>query len=85
MSRRHTLGQRIIRTLFIFFGPAQSGPPPYATAEELEAYRSGMRALPPAERTTPPGFAVREVVDENGVARRYLVRPDESGSDVDPR
>lgn len=74
MARQHTFGQRLIRTLFIFFGPAQSGPPPYATADELEAYRAGMTPLPPTERTAPSGFTVREVVEQDGTVRRYLVR-----------
>ena len=73
---QHTLGQRLFRTLFVFFGPAQSGPPPYATPEELQAYRDSIAPRPAVARSAPAGYEVREVTDEQGVTRRYLVQPE---------
>lgn len=72
-ARGHTRRQRLVRTLFYFFGPAQNGPPPYATPEELQLYRGSPQATPPATPAAPRGFEFREYTDSNGVVHRYLV------------
>ena len=77
MARQHTFGQRLVRTLFVFFGPAQNGPPPYATPEELQAYREGVAPRTPTPPAAPDGFRVREVTGEDGVTRRYLTHEPE--------
>lgn len=76
---RHTRRQRLIRTLFYFFGPAQNGPPPYATPEELEKYQYRARPEPTENDAspTPHGFTVREYTDTSGVTRRYVVETNE--------
>ena len=71
---KHTLGQKIFRELFKAMGPAQVGPPPYATAEELEAYARQMAPPPPTRREAAPGHRVVYYTDPNGNPRRMIVR-----------
>jgi hypothetical protein len=72
-GRRHTRRQRLVRTLFYFFGPAQNGPPPYATPEELRMYEGGTHSAPAPAPSAPQGFEVREHTDSDGAVHRYLV------------
>ena len=72
-GRRHTRRQRLVRTLFYFFGPAQNGPPPYATPEELRMYECDARSGPAPVPSAPQGFEVREHTDRDGAMHRYLV------------
>ncbi|MCX6461463.1 MAG: hypothetical protein NTZ03_14290 [Actinobacteria bacterium] len=74
-ASEHTGWQRIYRSLFRVFGPAQNGPPPYATDDELEAYRASM--VPPVARTDvgpPPGYRYTHYTDAGGIEHRAVVR-----------
>lgn len=82
-ARRHTRRQRLVRTLFYFFGPAQNGPPPYATPEELRMYEGGTRSSPAPDSSAPRGFEVREHTDSDGAVHRYLVESTPLASRVD--
>ncbi len=74
-GRRHTLGQRIYRTLFKYMGPPQVGPPPYATPEELAAYTE--RAVPPPRPDRiPPGHRFVYYTDAHGNRRRMMIPSD---------
>lgn len=72
-DRQHSIGQRLTRFLFRFFGPAQNGPPPYATAEEVDEYRQSMQPRAVIPPSAPAGFSFREYTDSEGVVHRYLV------------
>jgi hypothetical protein len=65
--------QRIYRFLWRFFGPAQTGLPPYATAEEREEYRRRNQPKPAAVSEPPPGYRFMVYTDPNGVPRRALI------------
>jgi hypothetical protein len=73
---KHTPWQNFIRDLFMMFGPAQTGLPPYATPEEREAWR--LANLPESSRaehksTAPPGYRIVEYTDSQGYLHRSLV------------
>jgi hypothetical protein len=74
VQRRLTRWQRFVRFLWRFYGPAQVGPPPYATDEELRLHAAGNRPLPPPENDAPPGYRMVRYTDPNGVERHTLVR-----------
>ncbi len=80
-SRRHSLGQRIFRDLYGFMGPAQVGPPPYATPEELEAYAREMAPVPPTRKAPPPGYHFVYYTDPNGTPRRMIAKDAAPSSD----
>ncbi|MFN8074707.1 MAG: hypothetical protein U0Q15_04695 [Kineosporiaceae bacterium] len=80
-SRPHTRTQRLYRFLFRFYGPAQTGPPPYATPEEVRRWEESRRA-PAAEPTAsqpPPGYRVVRYTDEAGTVHHSIVRDDAGG------
>jgi hypothetical protein len=68
--------QRLYRVLWRFFGPAQTGLPPYATAEEREEHRRRNQPKPAAVREPPPGYRFMVYTDPNGVPRRALIPVD---------
>src|SRR3954453_7216442 len=73
---KHTPWQNFIRDLFMMFGPAQTGLPPYATPEEREAWRLANLPQPPAaerKSTPPPGYQITEYKDSQGYLHRSLV------------
>src|SRR5690242_13425479 len=65
--------QRVYRILWRFFGPAQTGLPPYAAAEAREEYRRRNQPKPPAVSEPPPGYRFMVYTDPNGVPRRALI------------
>jgi len=65
--------QRFYRFLWRFLGPAQTGLPPYATAEEREEYRRRNQPKPAAVSEPPPGYRFMVYTDPNGVPRRALI------------
>jgi hypothetical protein len=69
----HTPWQRLYRFLFRFMGPAQTGLPPYATAEERAEHERGNRPRTPTVSEPPPGYRFLVYTDPNGVPRRALV------------
>ncbi len=73
----HTRGQRIARFLWRFYGPAQTGLPPYPTAEEQQRYQESLKPPPRAQRDLPAGFHVEVYTDSTGVKHRSLVRDEE--------
>jgi hypothetical protein len=75
--------QRVYRFLWRFYGPAQTGLPPYATEEEREAYRLRNQPKPPAVREPPPGYRFLVYTDPNGVPRRALI-PIEPAAPAEP-
>ncbi len=85
--RKHTRRQKIVRELFKFFGPAQTGLPPYATPAEREAWRRANAPLPTTptpKNLAPPGFRLTTYTDASGVVRRSLVPdPDPPGGAPD--
>jgi hypothetical protein len=73
MSDGLTPWQRFYRFLWRFMGPAQTGLPPYATAEEREEFRRRNQPRPPAVSEPPPGYRFLVYTDPNGVPRRALI------------
>jgi hypothetical protein len=72
----HTWWQHTIRELFLTFGPAQTGLPPFPTPQEREDWRRANAPLPPPpprENQVPPGYRIVVYTDENGLHRRSLV------------
>ena len=65
--------QRVYRFLWRFFGPAQTGLPPYATTEEREEYRRRNQPKTPGVSEPPPGYRFMVYTDPNGVPRRALI------------
>jgi hypothetical protein len=74
--------QRVYRILWRFFGPAQTGLPPYASAEEREEYRRRNQPKPPAVSEPPPGYRFMVYTDPNGVPRRALIPIDPAAPDT---
>src|SRR3954453_13909448 len=73
---KHTPWQNFIRDIFMMFGPAQTGLPPYATPEEREAWRlANLPETPHGQResTVPPGYQIVEYRDGQGYLHRSLV------------
>ena len=71
----HSRLQRIYRGLFKVLGPAQQGPPPYATAEELEEYRASMEPVESrSEPKAPDGYRYSHYTDSRGVVHRAVIR-----------
>lgn len=78
--RPHTRMQRFYRFLFRFYGPAQVGPPPYATPEEVRRWEESRRptaATPPVASQAPPGYRVVRYTDEAGTVHHSIVRDGE--------
>lgn len=76
---QHTRGQRLYRFLFRFFGPAQVGPPPYATAEEVRRWEASRKQAPePTASVAPPGYKVVRYRDDSGTLHSSIVRDDEA-------
>jgi hypothetical protein len=73
----HSRGQRLARLLWRFYGPAQTGLPPYPTQDEQDRYRENLKPPAPVERQLPPGFHVEVYTDSTGVKHRSLVRDQE--------
>jgi hypothetical protein len=85
----HTWWQRIYRFLYRFYGPAQTGLPPYATAEERAEFERRDRRRTPDVSEPPPGYRFMVYTDPNGVPRRALIpidpaAPAPSGDDERP-
>ena len=69
----HTPWQRFYRLLFRFFGPAQTGLPPYPTPEERAEYERRNQPRTPTVAQPPPGYRFLVYTDPNGVPRRAMV------------
>jgi hypothetical protein len=65
-------------------GPAQTGLPPYATAEEREEYQRRNQPRPPAVSEAPPGYRFLVYTDPNGVPRRALIPIDPAAAGEGP-
>jgi hypothetical protein len=65
--------QRFYRFLWRFLGPAQTGLPPYATAEEREEYARRNQPKPAGVSEPPPGYRFMVYTDPNGVPRRAII------------
>jgi len=73
----HTRLQRIYRGLFRVLGPAQQGPPPYATEAEIEAHRASMEpAAKRDELQAPDGYRFTHYTDGSGIEHRAVIRDD---------
>jgi hypothetical protein len=75
-TERLSLRQRLVRGLFRIVGPAQVGPPPFATASERERHERDARSapLPEPTRDAPmPGYQVTSYTDAHGTVHRSLV------------
>ena len=72
----HTPWQRFYRVLFRVLGPAQTGLPPYPTAEERAEHEQRNQPRTPTVREPPPGYRFLVYTDPNGVPRRALVPVD---------
>jgi hypothetical protein len=72
---KHTRWQKLIRSLFKLYGPAQTGLPPYATPQEREAWRQANRPQPKERKPAapPPGYEITEYRDGQGYVHRSLV------------
>lgn len=73
----HTRGQRLARFLWRFYGPAQTGLPPYPTQDEVQRYRDSLKPPRPVARDVPAGFHVEVYTDSTGTTHRSLVRDEE--------
>ncbi len=69
----HTRWQRFYRFLYRFYGPAQTGLPPYPTAEERAEFERRDRRRAPDVSEPPPGYRFMVYTDPNGVPRRALI------------
>ena len=74
---QHTRLQRVYRGLFRLFGPAQQGPPPYATEAEIAEYRASMEpAANRGEPQAPKGYRFTHYTDGSGIEHRAVIRDD---------
>ncbi len=65
------------RGLFRLFGPAQQGPPPYATDAEIAEYRASMEpAANRGEPQAPNGYRFTHYTDGSGIEHRAVIRDD---------
>ena len=65
------------RGLFRVLGPAQQGPPPYATEAEIEEHRASMEPSEShGEPQAPAGYRFSHYIDGGGVEHRAVIRVD---------
>jgi hypothetical protein len=73
--------QRVYRGLFKVLGPAQQGPPPYATEAELAEYRASMTPVEGrGEPEAPQGYRFSHYTDGRGVVHRAVIRVEDEAN-----